>query len=82
MSKSNISKMNLDIANSYYIYEVINSINFNIKKNVNLMKNKEANGSAYFLSSSEQSEPKKIILDIWFWIFTLNININIYNYLK
>ena len=59
MSKLNISKMNLSIANSYDMYEVINSSNFNIKKNVNLIKNKEALGSAYFLSSSEQSEPKK-----------------------
>ena len=59
MSKLNISKMNLSIANSYDTYEVINSSNVNIKKNVNLIKNKEALGSAYFLSSSEQSEPKK-----------------------
>lgn len=61
-----ISKMNISIANSYDTYEVINSSNVNIKKNVNLMKNKEANGSAYFLSSSEQSEPiNKLDPDIW-----------------
>ena len=58
--------MNLEVANSYDTYEVINSSNVNTKKNVNLMKNKEANGSAYFLSSSEQSEPKNILdPDIW-----------------
>lgn len=61
-----ISKMNLDVANSYDTYEVINSSNVNTKKNLNLMKDKEANGSAYLLSSSEQSEPKnKLDPDIW-----------------
>lgn len=61
-----ISKMNLSIANSYDTYEVINSSNVNNKKSGNLLKNKEADGSAYFLTSSEQSEQKKVLdSDIW-----------------
>lgn len=56
-----ISKMLLNVANSYDTYEVIGSSNVNLKKNGDAFEERKA----HFLSSSEQSEPQ--IIDSVFW---------------